>query len=91
MNIMKKIKGVGIAAMGVLSFVVANVIYAAEDPALVSGFASSTALIEDNKLPVIGWIAAVFGFVIIITIITAALSRARRQIGGAVGGGRRRR
>lgn len=88
MKMIKKL-AVGVAALGGL--VVGGLAKAAADSDLTTAFASSTASLTDNKGAVLSWIAGVFGVVILITIVVAALSRARRQVGGAIGGGRRRR
>jgi len=84
-------KKIGVGLMGLLGLLGAKATMAAADADLTAAFASGTAALTDNKGAVLSWIAGVFGVVILITIVVGALSRARRQIGGAVGGGKRRR
>ena len=83
---------VGVASfLGLLGLVATKAVHAAADADLTAAFATGTAALTDNKGAVLTWIVGVFGVVILITIVIAALSRARRQVGGAIGGGRRRR
>jgi len=81
---------VGVGAAG-LSLLVTKAVHAAADTDLVATYASGTAYMTDNKGASLGWIAGVFGFVLIVTIVTASFARARRNVGGAIGGGKRRR
>lgn len=65
---------------------------AAENADLAEVLGTTTpAFLNDNMGIVLKWIAVVFGFTILITIVIAALNRATRQVGGAISGGRRRR
>lgn len=87
----KKI-GAGIGAFALtLGLGVSNA-FAAESAELSELLGSTTpAYLNDNLGTILTWFGVVFGFTLLITIVLGALGRARRQVGGAVGGGRRRR
>ena len=92
MNFIKNnLKKIGVGLMGLFGMISATAVKAAEDTDLTSALASSSAFLTDNKGAVLGWFATIFGFVILVVIVIGLLGRARRQVGGAVGGGRRRR
>lgn len=52
---------------------------------------TSPGYLTDNKSTLLTWVGVVFGFVIVIGIVKAALSYGRRQALGAIGGGKKRR
>lgn len=78
-------------ALMAIPFVGTHIAKAAEDAILTTGKASTTAWLSDNGAVIGGWLVAVFLFVIGIVVLIGLLTRSRRQIGGAVGGGKRRR
>jgi len=85
------LKKISIGVMSLLALFGVKSAYAAADADLTAALASSTLVLTDNKGQILTWLVALFGVVILITIVIGALSRARRQIGGAVGGGKKRR
>lgn len=87
----KYLKKIGIAALAVFGMVSAASVKAAADTDLESALATTTAYIVDNKGIILGMLVSIFGVTIVVTIINGLLSRGRRQIGAAVGGGRRRK
>lgn len=92
MNFIKNnLKKIGVGLMGLFGMIMATTAKAAADADLTAALASSSAVLTDNKAEVLAWFATIFGFVILVVIVIGLLGRARRQVGGAVGGGRRRR
>lgn len=90
MTILKKISmylGMFIAGIVVL----ANNVKAAADPDAVAALASSTSAITENKGMVLGFMATIFGIVIVFVVVKRLLGSGKAQIAGAIGGVRRGR
>jgi len=79
------------AAIGTGVLTMAGSVLAAADTDLSNGFASTTAIAEDNKSLIINYIVSIFLVVLVIAVAKAGLNWGLRKIVGAFGGGRRRR
>jgi acid phosphatase family membrane protein YuiD len=82
---MKKILSyLSVGFAGLFAMFGVNSAHAAADPDLVAAVASTTGLLTDNKGTIIGWIFAVFTFVIVISLIKRLLHRGKKAITRAV-------
>jgi len=79
------------AAVSTGLFALTGTVLAAADADLEAGFASTTAIADDNKSLIINYIVSIFLVVLVIAIAKAGLNWGLRKIVGAFGGGRRRR
>lgn len=80
-----------LALGGVGAFISAKAAHAATDPDATAAIASSTAVLTDNKGLVLGFMATIFGIVIVFVIVKRLLGSGKAQIAGAIGGIRRGR
>lgn len=64
-------------------------VHAAADADLTAGLASTTAIFTDNKGTIITWMVGIFGVLVIIAIVFAALRFVRRKAGGIFGSGKK--
>lgn len=91
-NVIKKLVRLFVLSLGLFgSAVFGSTVHAAADPDLTIAIASTTAILDDNKSLVLGYMVSVFLFAFIVMLLKVSLLWGLKTIARAIGGGGGRR